>query len=187
MQSFISFCWVFQIFTRFLYSKLYTILIDIIIKKEPLYSIASTQLMKFFTFKLIHFSKQSNIKKPIRSVHTEWNFSKFNLLRTRRKNIIQDSMQLTYENFDKQFNLEITWNGLYCLRYCLKFTWNGLYCTIYSYAFIIINTLLLPLFFSKCLRRIPLNLPKLVFIFKQWQGISRKQWHTINFLNNFFC
>ena len=42
-----------------------------IIKKEALCSIASTQLMKFFTLKLIHFSKQSNIEKAIASFHTE--------------------------------------------------------------------------------------------------------------------
>ena len=58
-----------------------------IIMKKPFCSIVSTQLMKFFTSKLIHFSKESNIGKAIASFHTELHSSKSNLLR--RKDIIE--------------------------------------------------------------------------------------------------
>ena len=44
-------------------------LIDIMIKKEAHCPIPSAQLLKLFTFTLIHFSKQPNIEKAIASFH----------------------------------------------------------------------------------------------------------------------
>ena len=46
-------------------------LIDIILKKKAPCSVAGAQLMKFFTFELIHFRKQSKIEKVTASFHTE--------------------------------------------------------------------------------------------------------------------
>ena len=69
-------------------------LIDVIIKKKLFVLLRVLNLWNSSYLSWFIFSKQPKIEKTIARFHTEWHFSKFNLLR-RGKDIIRDSVQLT--------------------------------------------------------------------------------------------